>query len=336
MGLMSQWLVSISVMLFIGVAGTVYFFGIVRPRDETDAGIVALSGTSWRQFLRTVLGQLALRGFRTATDLEGVTGGESDLILTRDGEQWLLSCKHGSAFVLGIADVQQLADDMRMKNASGGFLVTQGRIEQAAYPIAASQQIELLDGRALWPLLRGAVPADQRKAIVAESYLVARRRTLLAWLLALLAAVAAFALYPSGSSTPEQAAPSPPAMPPAVTPATPAGAAVATEVPVTTTDPAVSSTTEEQAATPAEDAALSIAEQRDAVVAAISTLPEVDRVIWESQSTLHVFLAAVDGDAFERICPLMERHPDIASSRIQLSASADSGQRVRFRQCRSY
>ena len=335
MDLMSQWLVSIGVMLSSGVAATVYFYGIVRPRDETNAGIVALSGTSWRQFLRTVLGQLALRGFRTATDLEGVTGGESDLILTRDGEQWLLSCKHGSAFVLGIADVQQLADDMRMKNASGGFLVTQGRIEQAAYPIAASQQIELLDGRALWPLLRGAVPADQRKAIVAQSYLVARRRTLLAWLLALLAAVAAFALYPSGSSTPGQAAPSA-AMPPEMTPATPASAAVATEVPATTAGPAAPSTTEEQAAMPAEDATLGIEEQRDAVVAAISTLPEVDRVIWESQSTLHVFLAAVDGDAFERICPLMERHPDIASSRIQLSAPADSGQRVRFRQCRSY
>jgi restriction system protein len=330
MDLMSQWLVSISVMLLIGVAGTVYFFGIVRPRDETDAGIVALSGTSWRQFLRTVLGQLALRGFRTATDLEGVAGSESDLILTRDGEQWLLSCKHGSAFVLGIADVQQLANDMRMKNASGGFLVTQGRIQQDAYPIAASQQIELLDGRALWPLLRGAVPADQRKAIVAESYLAARRRTLLAWLLGLLAAVAAFALYPTEPSPPEQAVSAP-----VMAPATPASAAAAI-VPAATEHPANTNATEEQAVTPAAEATSSIEEQRDAVVAAISTLPEVDRVIWESQSTLHVFLAAVDGDAFDRICPLMERHPDIASSRIQLSAPADSGQRVRFRQCRSY
>lgn len=335
MGVMSQWLVSISVMLLIGVAGSIYFFGIVRPRDETDAGIVALSATSWRQFLRTVLGQLASRGFRTATDLEGVAGGESDLVLTRDGEQWLLSCKHGSAFVLGIADVESLAKDMRMNNAAGGFLVTQGRIRHDAYPTATMHKIELLDGRALWPLLRGAVPAEQRKAIVADSYRNARRRTLLVWLLALLAAVAAFALYPSDPATSAQMTPAEAATAPAATPS-PEPAPATAAAPPRDANANTANPMQDAASVPAAAAAMSIEQQRDAVVAAIATLPEVDRAIWESQSTLHVFLASVDGDAFERICPLMERHPDIASSRIQLSAPADSGQRVRFRQCRSY
>lgn len=335
MGVMSQWLVSISVMLLIGVAGSIYFFGIVRPRDETDAGIVALSATSWRQFLRTVLGQLASRGFRTATDLEGVAGGESDLVLTRDGEQWLLSCKHGSAFVLGIADVEGLAKDMRMNNAAGGFLVTQGRIRHDAYPTATMHKIELLDGRALWPLLRGAVPADQRRVIVADSYRNARRRTLLAWLLALLAAVAAFALYPSTPSPSAQVAPTEAATAPAATsPAEPAPEAA--DASPRANDTNTANPVQDTVPLPTDATGMSIEQQREAVVAAISTLPEVDHAIWESQSTLHVFLASVDGDAFERICPLMERHPDIVSSRIQLSAPADSGQRVRFRQCRSY
>src|SRR5690606_28711575 len=84
------------------------------------------------------------------------------------------------------------------------------------------------------------------------------------------------------------------------------------------------------------DAPKSIEQQRADVAAAISTLPDVDRAVWSTESTLQVVLSSIDGDAFTRICPLMERYEDLASSRIQLTPPPGSTANVRFRQCRSY
>ena len=80
----------------------------------------------------------------------------------------------------------------------------------------------------------------------------------------------------------------------------------------------------------------SLERQRADVASAISTLPEVDRAIWATQSTLQVYLLRVEGDAKDEICPLVERYPALASSRVQLTPPPESGAPVRFLQCRTY
>src|SRR5699024_6711519 len=97
---MAHWLVSVLVMLLIGGIGTAVMWGVLRPRDETAAGIRALAGTSWREFINMVLAALAQRGYRRVIDQE-TASGDTDFTLERDGSHWLLSCKHGSAYVLG-------------------------------------------------------------------------------------------------------------------------------------------------------------------------------------------------------------------------------------------
>jgi hypothetical protein len=79
-------------------------------------------------------------------------------------------------------------------------------------------------------------------------------------------------------------------------------------------------------------------QQRRDVASAVSTLPMVDRVIWSTTSTMEVFLAAVDADhdPFTTICPLIERYPALAASRIQLTPPPERDAQVRFRQCRNY
>jgi restriction system protein len=62
----------------------------------------------------------------------------------------------------------------------------------------------------------------------------------------------------------------------------------------------------------------------------------VDRAVWTTQSTLEVFLLETDSDAIPSICPLVERYPALASSRIQLTPPPGSQAPVRFRQCRVY
>lgn len=316
---MSNWLISIGVALLIGGAATFYFRAVQMRRDETAAGIAALSGVSWRTFIHMVLDALARRGFHRVVD-EETPADDRDYILAREGEQWLLSCKHGSAFVLGRLTVNELARAIELRGAAGGFLLTQGRITDDARPVAALQRIELLDGPTLWPQLREFLPAEQLAGIRARASQQARQRVLSSWLLALLAGVAVFLALPQRPAGAPATPPSPAGMPPAAAPAQP---------------PSPDATMPNTAATPAAPE-IDVARQRADVAAAISTLPDVDRAVWASESTLQVFLARIEDDPFGRICPLMARYPDIAASRIQLTPPPGSGASVRFRQCRSF
>ena len=333
MPVLLQWLVAIAVVALIGTAATVYFRNFQMRRDETAAGIVALSGVSWRTFIHMVLDALSRRGFERVVDSD-TASGDSDFVLEHHGERHLLSCKHGSAFVLGRLTVNELANDINLNNAAGGFLLTQGRITDDARPVAALQRIELLDGPTLWPQLRDFLPAEQLAGIRAKAAQLARQRVLSSWLIALLAGVAVFLMLPDAPPEPKPA-PIAAAAPPA---ATQPEAAVAGATPTQGPAPTATAAQADNAphADPAATEAESVEQQRTDVARAISTLPDVDRAIWSSESTLQVFLLEIDGDAFARICPLMERHDALASSRVQLTPPPGSGANVRFRQCRSY
>lgn len=323
MGSIASWLVAVAAMVVIGAAGTAYYLTYRMRRDETMAGINALSGVSWRVFVRMVLDALARRGYQQAAVDQEEAAGDRDIVLEKDGKLWLLSCKHGRAYVLGRPAVNQLANDILLKNAAGGFLVTQGRIGEDARDIAPVQGIELLDGHALWSELRDSLPAEQLAAIRGKAAQRARQGVLLSWLLALVAGIAVFLLLPTPR---EKAEPSPTA-----TAATPAA-----QPPATTAGPAGQDSQAGEQAAAGAPKALSIGEQREQLRKAVSTLPDVDRAVWSSESTLQVFLSAVNGDAFERICPLVERFDELAASRIQLTPPPGSDARVRFRQCRPY
>ena len=369
---MSNWLIAIAATLLIGGIATFCFHTVQRRRDETSAGITALSAVSWRSFIHMVLDALARRGYTRLVDSDNAAD-DTDYVLQRDGEHWLLSCKHGSAFVLGRLAVNELARAIELKSAAGGFLLTQGRIKDEARPLAALQRIELLDGPALWPQLRDFLPASQLAGIRARASQLARQRVLSSWLFALLAGVAIWLALPApqrapaAPAAPPAAAPEPspaatptapvamdkpapvprdaapagdtPAAPPSAPPSAPVAAdepaQPASAAPVEAAATATATANEAQDA-PTPTAPLSIERQRAEIAAAISTLPDVDRAAWSTESTLQVILSRIDGDAFVRICPLILRYDELAASRIQLTPPPESGRNVRFRQCRSY
>src|SRR3546814_10370170 len=83
--------------------------------------------------------------------------------------------------------VAELANDIRLASAAGGILATQGSIAPEARPSATMQRIELLDGPTLWPELRELMGEEQRASILAGAATKAHQRTLLSWLMALVA-----------------------------------------------------------------------------------------------------------------------------------------------------
>lgn len=313
------WIVSLVVVLAIGGVATLYIRGVMLHRDETAAGIVALSAMSWREFIHLVLEVLARRGYSRLVDRD-TPSSDGEYTLARNRERWLLSCKHGSAFVLGHAAINELAGDINVQGAAGGFLVTQGRIGDEARGPARLQRIELLDGPTLWPEIRDLIPPGQLETIHAEAGQRARQRVLFAWLIALLAGIAAFVSLPRAPEVPNADAAV--AKQPAAAPATPPSANA----------PAQPGTDAAQAMPDAAE----LDRQRKDVANAISTLPMVDRAVWTTQSTLEVLLLETDSDAIPSICPLVERYPALAASRIQLTPPPGSQAPVRFRQCRAY
>jgi restriction system protein len=329
----THWIIPLAVVVLLGAAITAYLLKVRLPRDETSAGVSALAGMSWRDFINVVLGALTRRGYSRVFD-EDATRDDSEYILERKGERWLLACKHGSAFVLGPAVLTEMSDTIRLHGLAGGLLFTQGRIADDARPVAKLQRIELLDGPTLWPELRDLIPGEQRRGIETQVRQRARKQVLLVWLVVLLVAIVIIATLSGGrENVAAPTATTPTTAPPVPTPseAPPAAATPSTPVPaVAIYDPGT------QAAPPdASDPAV-LERQRADIASAISTLPEVDRAIWATQSTLQVYLLRVEGDAKDDICPLIERYPALASSRVQLTPPPESEAPVRFLQCRAY
>lgn len=312
---MLQWLLAIVAVLVVGGAATWVAHGPLRRRDVTRAGIAALSAMSWREFIRVVLEAFSRRGYERLVDHEAASG-DDEHTLVRDGGHWLLSAKHGSAFVLGRATVIELSTAMGVAGASGGLLVTQGRIDGEARQAARGQPIELLDGASLWPELRPLLPAAVVAPIEEAASRRARERSLGGWLLALVVGVAVFSLLPQPRQSPPPAEAASAA--PAPAPATAGIAVAAAPTPVADPD------------------ARTLQLQRAELAAAVATLPMVARAFWSSSSTLEIAIADTGEDPVPSICPLVEHYPALAASRLQLTPPPGSDRPIRFRQCRSY
>ncbi len=325
MGGWAGWLIPIVVFLLVGAAVSVYLRLVRLPREESAAGVAALAAMRWRDFIQLVLDALIQRGYERVFETNS-SGENGDYVLEREGQRYLLSSKHGAAYVLGSTAIAEFASAIRMRGAAGGLLVTPGRFAPEAQPLARAQRIELLDGPTLWPELRPLMTADQRSAISAPSLKALRRATWLGWSGALLVGGLLYAVWgrnpnsendvvsaPIPTATTPRRAPAPSPTP--SRPAVPAAQADASAVP---TDP------------------VELEHRRAAAASAVSGLPGIDRALWQTQSTLLVYLLDAQFDPLSEICPELERYDELAATRLQLQPPSGSNRPVRFVQCRPY
>jgi restriction system protein len=316
------WVLPILSVLVIGVPASLYLQRIRLPREETSAGVAALAGMRWRDFIHLVLDALLRRGYERVFE-PSEPGDEGDYVLERGGQRFLLSSKHGAAYVLGSTAIAEFASAIRMRNLSGGLLVTPGQFAPEARPLARAQRIELLDGPTLWPELRPLMTQEQRDTIAAPSQARARQQVLAAWGSGLVMGALLFAVMHRGDMQSSAPAPSHPAAV-ASRHAKPAPAAVTRSMPRVSALPESSDS----------DAQLPM--RRKEIANAIGALPLVDRAIWETPSTLLITLLDDSTDPLPAICPLITRYDDLAPTRLQLQPPAGSSKPVRFVQCRSY
>lgn len=297
---------------------------IREPEPVAERSADQLAKLHWREFAKLVLQAMRGRGYQLAQEegqpADGIPTDGSDIVLEHRGERILLSCKYGSASVVGAPALLGLAKSATLRGTEKVIVVTPGRFEEEAARIAMEQKIELIDGESLWPEVRpyvalpDAPPAPPKPAEAA-----APKRHALAWggaaVIAVLAGLFTQGLQPLPES---ETAAMPPSVQMAATHKPAPVAANTASIVETPTDP------------------VELEKRRREAANAISTLFGVDRAIWSTQSTLLVYLSSEDTDPSNDLCPLLERYPELAASRVQLQPPAGSKKPVRFKQCRSY
>ncbi|VTU12855.1 Zn-finger domain associated with topoisomerase type I [Variovorax sp. SRS16] len=126
--------------------------------DNVSAGKAAdvLDGMSWREFELLVGEGFRLKGFSVVETGGGGADGGIDLVLRKGGEKHLVQCKQWRAYKVGVQVVRELYGAMAACGAAGGFVVTSGRFTEDARAFAEGRNVTLMDGDALFKMIRAA------------------------------------------------------------------------------------------------------------------------------------------------------------------------------------
>ena len=331
---LSSLLLGLLIMLVLGICGTFYFRNVRRPKDEAAAGIRALSAMRWREFSHFVLDAMRHRGYDVLTPAdEADRGQQTEFLLAKDGQRWLLGCKHGSAYRLAAPAVAEFAGSIRFQGARGGILATPGPIAPDARAPAGIASIELVDGDKLWPEVAPLLPPTLLEDVRQQADERVRRQVSLTWLGSVVGGAALGLLLGGMLPEPPSAAETDSTpLPVAVAPAAVAPAAAAAPSPTSPqTTPSDATNTSIAAATPSDEDA-----QRLEVTERVARLPGVARTLWSTKSTLLVEVDETSSERLADVCSVLERYENLRTARVQLQPPAGSDQRVRFRQCRTF
>lgn len=308
------WLSGLAIFLLTGIAASLYLWLVRRRNDEIANGLHALSGLRWREFSKLVLEAMQRRGLSLESSADATRDPRSTFTLRQGNRHWQLSCKHGSAYRIGAAPVEELAASVRLSGAAGGILATEGRVEKEGHEAARTRNIEVLDGPALWGALKPLIEDDLRRDLVQQAKSRARRHIGIAWLAAFaLGAVVSTAL--ANWSLKEGPRPLP-----AVEPAPTASAPKAEH---------------EDLQTYHEPSEAELEDQRLEISRALAHTPGVIRGVWQTRLTLTVDYNGNPDAIWPRICEQVERYPALRTVRVQLNPPKGSSDPIRWRQCKN-
>jgi hypothetical protein len=323
---MPAWLFGLAITLLVGAAATAYLWLIRRRDDETAAGLLALAGMRWRDFSRLVLEAMELRGLvRIPSAHEENQEHSSSFVLGGEGKRQLLACKHGSAYRIGSAAVDEFASEIRLRGAQGGILVTEGVLDKDGLEKAERHSIEIIDGPRLWPMVKPMVEGKLQRRITGNASARARRHIAIAWLGSVTLGLATALVFPSvlnPMNPTDDSTTAPVAV--VAAPATSAAAAIQADKAVTATAAATALAEVTEAETEKHRAEIS---------RKLANIPGISRGVWVSRSTLAVDRLVAEQDAWPLICSQLYAYPDLALTRVQMNPPPGSDEQVRWRQC---
>lgn len=318
----------LGVVVALLAGATIYWlFGIRgRRHTESSSGIESLATLKWRDFAHLVLEALRRNGY-VEQDVERQPGDSGfDFVLNRDGQRYLLACKHGRAYLLGEQAVREFATAIRMQSADGGIIATLGNVEGFAREIADAHRIELIDGTMLWPRVAVLMAPEVREEVMRSANERINRSLMLGAIGSLgLGVVAMFLAASLGLDASARIA-----------------AQRAENAPVVAAPPPRPHAAQQANGNPAGEAEpmdeQMLHARRASAMQRIDQLPTVSSAIWSTRSTLVLSLRATGEDIFDQsideACAVLVEYEELRYTRLQLEPPETSDQPVRWRQCR--
>ncbi len=363
---MFSWILALLLALAVWSLTAAYFWLFKRRRKEIRLGLNALAGMHWRDFSAIVR-----RALHEQRGLEDVPGEADDsrepssdfLMQDAQHQRFLVSCKHGRAYRIGTAAVNELGAASRLAGARGGILITEGNVERDGRSAAEKQSVEVLDGALLWPMLRPYLPGDVESRVIHTARREAVRRISIAALgsltLGLIVGMGylttrleqdagATAAAPAAAPAPAASLPAPaPSAAPAPAPASASASSAAATQPDASGAVAPSAGASEAAAT-----AKPTSSDADSVLGTVAdpdpeTLARYQRELatllghqagvlnafWQTRQTLAVNRSDEIDAVWPHICRQVKRYPALRTVRIQLNPRLGTDEPVRWRQC---
>ncbi|MBH1566561.1 restriction endonuclease [Stenotrophomonas maltophilia] len=336
---MLPWILALLSALLTCSLAVVYLWWIKRRQKEMQLGLQALAGMHWREFSVLVKRMLReQRGLRELNDpAEESREPSSDFLLSDGPNQWLVSCKHGLAYRIGTAAVNELGAAARLAGAKGGVLLTEGRMERDGRSAAEKQAVEVLDGPRLWPLLQPYLPAEIETRVRASARHEALRRIAIAALgavtLGLLVGLSLQGLHVQDTAPVAEGADTPAPVAPAVEAAPEPAPAPATTPPAAAPAPAAPSA--DARSNPNPDAATLERFQAD-LSRALADKPGIASGVWLTRQTLAINRTGELDAVWPQVCEEVLHYPALRNVRIQLNARPGVDEPVRWRQCATY
>jgi restriction system protein len=127
---------------------------------QRGAAAKVVNGLSWQQFELLIGEAFRREGWRVQEAGGGGADGGVDLRLSKDGETFLVQCKHWRAWRVGVEVVRELYGVMAAEGAVGGFVVSSGRFTDEARAFAEGRNVRLVDGEELKTMLERARGSD--------------------------------------------------------------------------------------------------------------------------------------------------------------------------------
>ncbi|MDD2846779.1 MAG: restriction endonuclease [Rhodoferax sp.] len=128
-----------------------------------------LNNMSWQEFELLVGEGFRQQGYQVIENGGGGADGGIDLVLRKGGDKFLVQCKQWKAFTVGVTVVRELYGIMAANGAAGGFVVTSGRFTDDAKAFADGRNITLMDGAALFRLIKQPATARATQPPPAET-----------------------------------------------------------------------------------------------------------------------------------------------------------------------
>jgi len=122
---------------------------------------------SWRDFELVVSEAFRVRGYQVSERGGSGPDGGIDIELRKNGERFLVQCKHWKVHNVGVSVVRELFGVMAAEGVDGGFVICSGTFTRDAKNFARGKSIELIGADGLARLFKEgaeAIPPKDRAA----------------------------------------------------------------------------------------------------------------------------------------------------------------------------